>query len=244
MAWCCWRGPWIAWQGSLVGEIRWKDSCMLHVLSRQRGLFILLCYIFLCTFSFVLVPWAWARYDLNKSYALHGDLFFCFSSFEVKQVSKCSILWVYQRTVGVTTSYQSTTQQLLVVAQLALVGDAILLVIHTMWTDFLLALPRETYNINLLWYIIYIYLCRNTQPHIRLPSPSLTLCSSFASSRSPRLGVSLRFPFVFPFLPLPFPFLFASISLPLPLRSSSLFHSPPSSSLSLSLFPLLPCRVR
>lgn len=32
----------------------------------------------------------------------------------VKQVSKCSILWVYQRTVGVTTSYQSTTQQLLV----------------------------------------------------------------------------------------------------------------------------------
>lgn len=105
---------------------------MLHVLSRQRGLFILLCYIFLCTFSFVLVPWAWARYDLNKSYALHGDLFFCFSSFEVKQVSKCSILWVYQRTVGVTTSYQSTTQQLLVVAQLALVGDAILLVIHTM----------------------------------------------------------------------------------------------------------------
>lgn len=32
----------------------------------------------------------------------------------VKQVSKCSILWIYQRTVGVTTSYQSTTQQLLV----------------------------------------------------------------------------------------------------------------------------------
>lgn len=31
----------------------------------------------------------------------------------VKQVSKCSILCVYQRTVGVTTSYQSTTQQLL-----------------------------------------------------------------------------------------------------------------------------------
>ena len=50
-----------------------------RVISVTRALYFAL--LFLCTFSFVLVPWAWARYDLNMSYALHGDLFFLFLLF-------------------------------------------------------------------------------------------------------------------------------------------------------------------
>ena len=123
LAWCCWRGPWIAWQGSLVGEIWWKDSCMLLrflVNVSSSFCFVGSLHVFLrsCAMGMGTV---WFEQELCV--------------FEVKQVSKCSILWVYQRTVGVTTSYQSTTQQLLVVAQLALVGDAILLGIHATWID-------------------------------------------------------------------------------------------------------------
>ena len=166
-----------------------------RVISATRALYSTLLYIslhvFLCSRAMGMGT-VWFEQELCASWGL----VFLFLLFWGQAGEQVQHFVVYQRTVGVTTSYQSTTQQLLVVAQLALVGDAILLVIHTMWTDFLLALPRETYNINLLWYIIYIYLCRNTQPHIRLPSPSLTLCSSFAKRQI--FGIPLELSWTLP----------------------------------------------